>query len=140
MWLYCSLVEYRFCSWLQRTRSGNCQQTVTPGQVFQVTVNFSTPASNFGSIGVSDLAPSGWNVTVNETACTPAATGATAVGNDAQFIWITTYANRTAMTTVYQVTVPSGATPEITAFQAVLSVIILMESASRLKILPAIVR
>jgi Na+/H+-dicarboxylate symporter len=44
---------------------------VSPGDEFQLTVTFTSPAANFVAIELADVAPAGWSVSVNKTWCTP---------------------------------------------------------------------
>jgi hypothetical protein len=82
---------------------------VEMGETFNVTVNFTAPASSFNFIALSDVAPAGWNVTVNTAWCTPVATAVTATGNKAQIIWGGSFSNGTYFTAVYKVAVPEDA-------------------------------
>jgi hypothetical protein len=89
--------------------------TVSPGQTFNGTVTFTAPADLFNSMVFTDFAPTGWTVAVSTSYCTPPAFTSNAVGNRAEYIWATPedapgYANGTAFTAVYRVTVPSNAT------------------------------
>jgi len=82
---------------------------VDKGETFNVTVNFTAPANNFFLVSISDLAPAGWNVTVNATWCTPVATSVTATGNETQIVWGGPFNNGTFFTAVYKVAVPEDA-------------------------------
>ena len=44
------------------------------GETFNVTVTFTAPADNFQLVSLTDVAPAGWNVTVNVGWCTPPVT------------------------------------------------------------------
>jgi hypothetical protein len=84
---------------------------VNPGDEFQVTVTFTSPAANFTAIGLADVAPAGWIVSVDKTWCTPDAD----VDNhptpeEADYIWFGPYAAGAGFTAVYRVQVPAGAT------------------------------
>jgi hypothetical protein len=84
---------------------------VMPGQQFQVTVNFTSPAANFNAIGLDDVAPAGWTVSVNKTWNTPAAdVDHTPNPNEAAYIWFGPYAASVGFTAVYNVQVPGNAT------------------------------
>ena len=83
--------------------------SVPRGGTFNVTVNFTAPANNFFLISLIDLAPAGWNVTVNTTWCTPVATSVTGTGNEAQIVWAGPFSNGTFFTAVYKVAVPADA-------------------------------
>jgi len=87
-----------------------------PGDTFQVYVNFIAPADNFTAISLTDLAPDGWNVTVDEAWCTPNAYAVLATGNRAEIVWLGPYANGTSFTVLYRVTVPETPTPGINSF------------------------
>jgi len=82
---------------------------VEVGGTFNVTVNFTAPADNFFLISLGDLAPGGWNVTVNKTWCTPLATSAMGTGNETQITWAGPFSNGTFFTAVYKVAVPEDA-------------------------------
>ena len=84
--------------------------SVQRGETFNVTVTFTSPANGFNSIYLFDVAPDGWNVTVDKTWCTPNADEVSATGNKSEIGWWGgSYANGTAFTAVYQVTVPHDA-------------------------------
>jgi len=83
--------------------------SVQRGATFNVTVNFTAPGNGFTIISIYDLAPAGWNVTVNETWCTPVAASATATGNKTQIMWGGSFNNGTFFTAVYKVAVPENA-------------------------------
>jgi len=87
--------------------------TVQKGETFDVTVNFTAPADMFNAIGLTDLCPDGWNVTVNTTWCTPNADVFTATGNKAEIGWYgepgVGFDNGTTFTALYKVTVPDDA-------------------------------
>ena len=89
---------------------------VHSGQTFDVTVTFSSPDDNFNAIGLTDLAPDGWNVTLDETWCTPNAGFVNAIGNKAEIMWFGPYASGTTVSAVYKVTVPDDASAGIYAF------------------------
>jgi len=82
---------------------------VETGETFNVTVTFSAPADNFKSISLIERAPAGWNVTVDKTWCTPAASSVKATGNEAQLFWSGSFSNGTSFSAVYKVTVPEDA-------------------------------
>jgi len=94
--------------------------TVQKGETFNVTVNFTAPADMFNAIGLTDLCPDGWNVTVNTTWCTPNADVFTATGNKAEIGWYgepgVGFDNGTTFTALYKVTVPDDAELGIYAF------------------------
>jgi hypothetical protein len=93
---------------------------VHSGETFDVTVNFIAPADKFNAIVLSDLAPADWNVTVDETWCTPNADAFTGAGNKAEITWFgepdVGFDNGTTFTALYKVTVPDDASLGIYAF------------------------
>jgi len=93
---------------------------VHSGETFEVTVNFTAPADKFNAISLTDLAPADWNVTVDETWCTPNADAVLATGNKAEIGWYgepnVGFDNGTTFTAVYKVTVPDNASLGIYAF------------------------
>ena len=84
---------------------------VQRGETFDVTVNFAAPEDDFNSISLRDVAPDGWNVTVNEAWCDPNADVVKATDNQASFIWYGPYDNGTNFAAKYKVTVPGDASP-----------------------------
>jgi len=86
--------------------------TVTPGEQFQVTVTFASPAADFNAVGLSDEAPAGWTVSVDKDWNTPAAdVEHTPSPEEAAYIWFGPYADGETFTVVYKVQVPPGAMP-----------------------------
>jgi len=83
--------------------------TVERGQTFDVTVTFIAPVDNFNSIGLTDNAPDGWDVTVDKTWCTPNAQFVKATDNRAEFLWYGPYAKDADFSVMYKVTVPDYA-------------------------------
>jgi len=94
--------------------------TVQGGETFDVTVNFTAPADKFNAIGLTDLCPDGWNVTVDETWCTPNADVFTATGNKAEIAWFgepdVGFDKDISFSVVYKVTVPDDASAGVYAF------------------------
>jgi len=94
--------------------------TVQKGETFDVTVNFTAPVNNFNAIGLTDLCPDGWNVTVNATWCTPNADAFTATGNKAEIGWFgepgVGFDKDISFSALYKVTVPDDAELGIYAF------------------------
>ena len=90
------------------------------GETFDVTVNFTAPADMFNAIGLTDLCPDGWNVTVDATWCTPNADAFTATGNKAEIGWYgepdVGFAQGSSFSALYKVTVPDDASAGIYAF------------------------
>jgi len=93
---------------------------VHSGETFDVTVTFTAPADKFNAIVLSDLAPDGWNVTINETWSSPSADALKATDNKAEITWFgepdVGFDNGTTFTAVYKVTVPDDASLGIYAF------------------------
>jgi len=90
--------------------------TVEPGETFDVTVTFTSDADAFNAILLTDLAPAGWDVSVDTTWCTPNADAALATDNKAEITWNGPYSTGTPFTAVYEVTVPGAATPGVYTF------------------------
>ncbi len=82
---------------------------VNPGQQFEVTMTFTSPADNFNAIGLSDFAPSGWAVAADKTWCSPAADTELVTGNRTDYVWYGPYDTGQAFVAVYKVTVPAEA-------------------------------
>lgn len=86
--------------------------TVTAGEEFAVTVTFAAPADRFHAIGVTDLAPAGWDVSVDVAWTEPQAMVAhTPQPEMAAYIWAGPYAAGVEFTAVYKVKVPIDAQP-----------------------------
>jgi len=87
--------------------------TVQKGETFAVTVNFTAPADKLSPVGLTDLCPDGWNVTVNTTWCTPNAEFVNGTENKAEIMWYgepgVGFDKDTLLTAVYEVTVPDDA-------------------------------
>jgi len=88
-------------------------EAVHVGETFDVTVNFTAPVDKFNAIGLTDLAPDGWNVIADEAWCTPNADAFTANGNKAEIAWYgepgVGFAKDISFTALYKVTVPDDA-------------------------------
>jgi len=86
---------------------------VHKGETFDVTVNFTAPVDKFNAAGLTDLAPDGWNVLVDEVWSTPNADVFTAVGNKAEIGWFgepeVGFDKDISFTALYKVTVPDDA-------------------------------
>jgi len=93
---------------------------VERGETFNVTVNFTAPVGNFFLISLTDVAPAGWNVTVNTMWCTPVPTIAMGTGNETHVMWSGPFSNGTFFTVVYKVTVPEDADPGFHTFDGFL--------------------
>ncbi|MGB5925315.1 MAG: carboxypeptidase-like regulatory domain-containing protein [Dehalococcoidia bacterium] len=86
--------------------------TVTAGEEFAVTVTFAAPAHRFHAIGLTDLAPAGWDVSVDVAWTEPEAMLAhTPEPEMAAYIWAGPYAAGVEFTAVYQIKVPVDAEP-----------------------------
>ena len=83
------------------------------GETFDVTVNFTAPVDQFNAIYLTDLAPDGWNVIVDEAWCTPNADAFTGVGNKAEIAWYgepgVGFDKDISFSALYKVTVPDDA-------------------------------
>jgi hypothetical protein len=92
-----------------------------PGETFDVYVNFTAPADQFNAIGLTDVAPDGWEVQVNENWTwingTPAsALKVNALGNKAEIMLDGPFDVGTNISVMYKVTVPTIAKPGINEF------------------------
>ncbi len=90
--------------------------TVERGETFTVTVTFSSPADELNGIGLTDLCPDGWNVTIDKAWCTPNAEFVKAAGNKAEIMWFGPYAKDTDLSVMYKVTVADYACAGINTF------------------------
>ena len=99
--------------------------TVQRGETFNVTVTFTAPADKFNAIGLIDLAPDGWNVTVDAAWCTPNADEVLATGNRAEIAWFgepgVGFDNGTLFDVLYKVTVPDDTPVGIYTFNGFLA-------------------
>jgi len=80
-----------------------------PGDTFDVWVNFTAPVDEFNSIGLTDLAPAGWDVETNIAWCSPVATWTMSPGNKAEYAWSGPYAKAQVFSARYKVTIPATA-------------------------------
>jgi hypothetical protein len=94
----------------------NLPDVTYPGGTFDVFVNFTAPTDDFNAIGLTDLAPAGWEVVVDTAWCTPNANAAKATGNKTEIMWFGPYAKDTNFSAMYKVTVPDDAEPGINLF------------------------
>jgi hypothetical protein len=86
--------------------------TVTAGEEFAVTVTFAAPADRFHAIGLTDVAPAGWDVSVNVAWTDPQAMVAhTPEPGMAAYIWAGPYAVGVEFTAVYKIKVPIDTEP-----------------------------
>jgi len=88
------------------------EENLYPDDVINVTIQFTAPDNNFNSIGITDIAPDGWEVSVNTAWCTPAASLSNTPATDTtEYIWLSSFSAGTVFTVVYEVTVPTGTIP-----------------------------
>ena len=86
--------------------------TVTAGEDFEVTVTFAAPADGFHAIGLTDVVPAGWKVSVDLAWTEPQAILAhTPEPEGAVYIWMGPFAAGVEFTAVYKVRVPVDAGP-----------------------------
>ena len=81
----------------------------TIGDVFDVYVNFTASVDEFNSIGLTDLAPAGWDVQTDIAWCSPVATWTMSPGNKAEYAWSGPYDEGTVFSAKYRVTIPATA-------------------------------
>jgi hypothetical protein len=96
---------------------------ITPGETypnatFSAYVNFTAPADGYNAIGLTDVAPDGWEVTVNRSWCwidgsQKDALRVEAIGNTAEIMLEGIYDEGTNISLMYKVTVPTTAEPGI---------------------------
>ncbi|MGB6873255.1 MAG: carboxypeptidase regulatory-like domain-containing protein [Dehalococcoidia bacterium] len=85
---------------------------VLPGEKFEVTVTFAAPYDGFHAIALTDVAPGGWDVSVNVLWADPEATAVhTPAAETAAYVWYGPYDVCVPFTTVYEVRVPVNAEP-----------------------------
>jgi hypothetical protein len=85
-----------------------------PGDSFYVYVNFTAPRDNFNAIGLTDLAPAGWDVETDVSWCDPVASWTKGEGNKAEYAWSgesSGYNKNTTFSAKYLVTIPATASP-----------------------------
>jgi len=99
-------------------------EAVHRGETFDVTVNFIAPVDKFNAIGLTDLAPDGWNVIADEVWCTPNADAFTAKGNKTEIVWYgepeVGFDKDISFSALYKVTVPDDAELGIYTFDGYL--------------------
>jgi len=111
------------------TNSGKPGETTElyAGETFDVYVNFTAPPTSpnngFNSIGLTDVAPDGWTVTVDPTWVwingTPdSALKVKATGNKAEIMLDGPYDETTTISLMYRVTVPTTAKPGVNTWEA----------------------
>ena len=84
-----------------------------PGDTFDVYMNFTAPVDDFASIGLTDLAPAGWDVETNTAWCSPVASWTMSPGNKAEYAWSGPFAKDQEFSAKYKVTIPATASPGI---------------------------
>jgi internalin A len=98
----------------------NLPDVTYPGGTFDVFVSFTAPADEFNAIGLTDLAPDGWEVAVDTAWCTPNADAVEAMDNRAEIAWFGEpgigFDKGTNFTAMYKVTVPDDAELGINEF------------------------
>jgi len=86
--------------------------TVTVGEEFVVTVTFTSPEDGFHAIGLTELAPTGWDVSVDVAWTEPQAMAAnTPETEKAEYIWDGPHDAGVEFTAEYKVLVPVDAEP-----------------------------
>jgi hypothetical protein len=90
---------------------------VMAGDEFWVTVTFTAPEDDFHAIGLSDVGPAGWDVSVNLTWTEPQAMMAnTPETEKAEYIWEGPHDAGVEFTAEYKIRVPVDAEPGDYAF------------------------
>lgn len=85
---------------------------VLPGEKFAVTVTFAGPSDGFHAIALTDIAPDGWEASVNVLWADPEATAVnTPAAEAAAYVWYGPYDMCTPFRAVYEVRVPVNAEP-----------------------------
>lgn len=99
-------------------------EAVHKGETFDVTVTFTAPEDKFCAISITDLAPEGWDVTVDAAWCTPNADAVKATDNRAEIAWFgepgVGFDNGTSFSVLYKVAVPDDASMGIHTFSGFL--------------------
>jgi len=86
--------------------------TVTAGEEFVVTVIFTSPEDGFHAIGLTDVGPAGWGVSVDAAWTEPQAMAANTPGTEkAEYIWDGPHDAGVEFTAEYRVLVPVEAEP-----------------------------
>ncbi len=84
-----------------------------PGDTFDVYVNFTALADDFAGIGLTDLAPAGWDVATDVSWCDPEASWTMSPGNKVEYAWSGPFSEGQNFTARYKVTIPATASPGI---------------------------
>jgi hypothetical protein len=82
-----------------------------PGLSFGVKLTFSAPGDELNAIGLSDFAPAGWTIALDNNWNTPGSDLKHTGGNRADYIWNGPFENGTSFSAVYRLSVPSDAQP-----------------------------
>ena len=92
--------------------------TVCRGKTFDVTITFIAAEKDFKLVGLTDNAPEGWTVQVDQSWCIPEANAVNAVGNIAEVNWLgnPSFDAGTTFKAVYKVNVPQDATEGLYSF------------------------
>ena len=102
--------------------------TVAAGEEFVVTVTFTSPEDGFHAIGLADLAPAGWDVSVDVAWTEPQAMAANTPGTEkAEYIWEGPHDAGVEFTAEYKVRVPVDAEPGDYTFSGSLEYYIYIE-------------
>ena len=65
---------------------------VQPGETFAVDIQFTAPADEFNAIVLHEIAPAGWQVTIDKDWCVPEALTASLIGeNGLEYSWLGPY-------------------------------------------------
>jgi hypothetical protein len=96
---------------------------VYPGQTFQVVVTFTSPAAKFNAIGLADVAPAGWGVSVDMSWCNPIADvdWVPPKTSEMYYIWFGDYDANVKFRAVYKVQVPVNTSPGVYKFSGILA-------------------
>jgi hypothetical protein len=90
---------------------------VMRGDEFWVTVTFTSPEDNFHAIGLSDVGPAGWDVSVNLTWTEPQAMLThTPEPDTAVYVWEGPHDAGVEFTAAYKIRVPVDAEPGVYTF------------------------
>ena len=85
------------------------QDAEYPGDTFYVWVNFTAPVDDFNAVGLTDLAPAGWDVHTDVSWCNPVADWTLSPGNKAEYAWNGPYGVGQVFSAKYLVTIPATA-------------------------------
>ena len=85
------------------------QDAEYPGDTFYVWVNFTAPVDDFNAVGLTDLAPAGWDVHTDVSWCSPVADWTLSPGNKVEYAWNGPYGVGQVFSAKYLVTIPATA-------------------------------